>query len=129
MARGGTSGDWLLVEELFARGEPGFVDALRRGDDAEAPGAFAPRGLPAVRPEAGAFLYASLDRPLTAFRHEALVKRLFKLAEAAGDDALMARFLVLFDRSIRRRQARRTIREFRECADEREANDIASAWR
>src|SRR5262249_44463610 len=39
---------------------------------------------------------------LNAYRHEALVKRLFKRAEAAGDDAVMARFIVAFDRSIRR---------------------------
>jgi hypothetical protein len=35
------------------------------------------------------------------------VKRLFKLAEKAGDDDVMARFLVLFDRSLRRQAMKR----------------------
>jgi len=56
MAKGGTTGDWLLIEELFARGEPGFVDALRRFDDADVLGAFAPRWFADVRPEARALL-------------------------------------------------------------------------
>src|SRR4051812_14263800 len=71
---GGKSGDWLLLEELFARGEPGFVDALRAFDDADALGAFAPRWIADRRLEARAFLFDYLDRPLNAFRHEALVK-------------------------------------------------------
>src|SRR3954454_16307683 len=107
MARGGESGDWLLLEELFARGEPGFVDALRAFDDADALAAFAARWFADRRPEARALLFDYLDRPLNAFRHEGLVKRLFKLTEAAGDDALMARFLVAFDRSVRRARGRR----------------------
>src|SRR4051812_25753626 len=129
MAKGAQSGDWLVIEELFGRGEPGFVDALRRFDDADALGAFAPRWIADPRPEARALLFDYLDRPLNAFRHEALVKRLFKLALAAGDDALVARFLVLFDRSVRREQGRRVHRETRECKDEAEANAIAFAWR
>src|SRR5262245_25552683 len=124
MAKAGKSGDWLVLEELFARGDPGFVDALRGFDDAEALGAFAPRWIADRRPEARALLFDYLDRPLNAFRHEALVKRLFKRAEAAGDDALMAGFLVLFDRSVRRDQGRRIHREFRECKDEAEANAL-----
>ena len=56
------------------------------------------------RPASRRLLLDYLDRPLNAFRHEPLIKRLFKLAEAAGDDELMARFLILFDRSIRRRE-------------------------
>jgi hypothetical protein len=114
---------------MFARGEPAFVDALRRIDDAEALGAFAPRWLADTRPEARAMLLDYLDRPLNAFRHEALVKRLFKLAEAAGDDALMARFLVLTDRSIRRDRVHRIRRETREVGDEKAANALADALR
>jgi hypothetical protein len=48
-------------------------------------------------------MFAYLARPLNAFRHEPLVKRLFKFAEKDGDDELMAHFLVAFDRCIRRR--------------------------
>ncbi len=78
---GGKSGDWLLIEELFERGDPAFVDALRQFDDAEVLGSFASRWFADRRPEARNLLFAYLDRPLNAFRHEALVKRLFKLAE------------------------------------------------
>src|SRR3954469_7817316 len=74
MARsGGTSGDWLLLEEFFARGGPRFVGALRAVGGAEAVGAFAPRWIADPRPEARALLFDYLDRPLNAFRHEALV--------------------------------------------------------
>jgi len=48
-----------------------------------------------------------LDRPLNAGRHEALVKRLFKTAETAADDELVGRFLVCFDRSVRRVRKKR----------------------
>ena len=63
---------------------------------------FAERWYTDPSPNARRLLLAYLERPLNAFRHEALIKRLFKHAEAAGDDAVMARFLVAFDRSIRR---------------------------
>src|SRR6266849_1446056 len=93
---------WLLLEELLERGDPAFVTELRRVHDAEQLGGFANRWFTDPRPWARQFLFDYLDLPLNAFRHEALVKRLFKLAEKAGDDALMARFLVAFDRSVRR---------------------------
>jgi hypothetical protein len=126
---GGKSGDWLLIQELFERGDPSFVDALRTFDDAEVLGAFAPRWVADRRPEARDLLFAYLDRPLNTYRHEALVKRLFKLAEAAGDDALMARFLVALDRSIRRGKGRRVHHESQEVNDEPTANALAASWR
>ncbi|SIN69521.1 hypothetical protein SAMN05444166_0183 [Singulisphaera sp. GP187] len=126
---GGNSGDWLLIQELFERGEPAFVDALRAFDDAEVLGAFAPRWLADRRPEARSLLFSYLDRPLNAYRHEALVKRLFKLAEAAGDDALMARFLVALDRSIRRTMGKQVHFESEEVSDEPTANALAASWR
>lgn len=86
----------------FEAGDPSFVDAIRRFHDADALAGFAATWLDDPRPEARRLLFEYLDRPLNAFRHEGLVKRLFKRAEAAGDDLLMARFLVLFDRSNRR---------------------------
>ncbi|WP_406699161.1 hypothetical protein V5E97_09810 [Singulisphaera sp. Ch08] len=126
---GGKSGDWLLIQELFERGDPGFVDALRAFDDAEVLGAFAARWFADRRPEARSLLFAYLDHPLNAFRHEALVKRLFKLAETAGDDALMARFLVAFDRSIRRAMGKQPHFESEEVSDESAANALAASWR
>ena len=93
---------WTLVEELLERGDPAFVDELRKVADADRLGAFAAKWYADRRPASRHLLFEYLDRPLNAFRHEALVKRLFKLAEKAADDEVMARFLVLFDRSVRR---------------------------
>src|SRR5207253_8759711 len=93
---------WLLLEELWERGDPSFVDELRQFTDADQLGKFALKWYADQRSTSRQFLLDYLNRPLNAFRHEPLVKRLFKAAEKAGDDQLMARFLVLFDRSIRR---------------------------
>jgi hypothetical protein len=87
---------------LLEHGDPAFVDAIRRVHDADLLAAFAEVWFNDLRPDSRRLLLEYLDRPLNAYRHEGLVKRLFKLAEAAGDDLLMGRFLVLFDRSIRR---------------------------
>src|SRR5262245_17145906 len=95
-------GDWLLIQELLERGDPEFVERLRRYCVAETLAGFAERWYQNKTPEARRLLLAYLERPLNAYRHEVLVKRLFKRAEAAGDDAAMARFLVAFDRSVRR---------------------------
>lgn len=123
------AGDWLLVEELFERADATFVDSLRRIDDANALGAFAARWYADRRPEARRFLSEYLDRPLNAYRHEALVKRFFKLAEAAGDDGLMGQFVVAFDRSVRRVVANRRHQERAEVNSDAEATALAAAWR
>jgi hypothetical protein len=98
------SGAWLVIEEMLERGDPAFVDSLRACEDAQRLAAFAATWHADRRPAARRFLLEYLLRPLNAYHHEGLVKRLFKLAEKAGDDEAMAHFLVLFDRSIRRRQ-------------------------
>jgi hypothetical protein len=98
---------WAEAEELFARGDSEFVDRIRAVYDAGRLGSFAVRWFADRRPEARRMLCDYLSRPLNAYRHEALVKRLFKLAEQANDDELMARFLVAFDRSRRRIRRRR----------------------
>ncbi|GIW78939.1 MAG: hypothetical protein KatS3mg105_0746 [Gemmatales bacterium] len=94
--------DWLLLEELFEQGDPAFVTRLREHLDADRLGSFAAKWFNDRRREARRLLFEYLDLPLNAPRHEALVKRLFKLAEKAGDDEVMGRFVVLFDRSVRR---------------------------
>src|SRR5579871_5910069 len=104
----GSEAGGALPLDLLEHGDPAFVDALRELDDADALGAFAGPWLEDRRPGPRQLLLEYLDRPLNAFRHEKLVKLLFKRAEAAGDDPLMARFLVLFDRSIRRKTRTRT---------------------
>jgi hypothetical protein len=121
------SGEWLIAEELFERADPTFVDALRDCQDADALGAFAARWFADRRPASRQFLLDYLDRPLNAYRHEALVKRLFKLAEKAGDDEVMGRMLVLFDRSLRRREVTRSRFQSRELKSLQEANALAAA--
>ena len=122
------SGDWLVAEELFERGDPAFVDAIRRIDDADKLGAFAASWVDDRRPEARAMLLDYLDRPLNSYRHEALVKRAFKRAEERRDDGLMAAFLVAFDRAIRRARRKGWRVEQREVASEQEARALLASW-
>jgi hypothetical protein len=90
---------------LFQSGAPEFVDAVRQSVNATALALFAETWYTDARVEAKRLLFAYLERPFNSPRHEPLVKRLFKFADAAGDDAVMARFLVGFDRTLRRRRA------------------------
>jgi hypothetical protein len=96
-----------MAEELLERGDSAFVDELRRISDAEKLGAFAARWYADTRPQARRLMHEYLARPLNAFRHEALVKRLFKLAEKAGEDKVMGSFLVALDRSVNRVRTKR----------------------
>jgi hypothetical protein len=123
------SGDWLLVQELFERGDSEFVDKLRGIADAEGLASFAERWYANSAPAARQLLLAYLERPLNAFRHESIVKRLFKRAEAAGDDLVMARFLVAFDRSVRRVQRKRYHFLRQRFTEQRKAQKLADALR
>lgn len=96
-----------MAEELLERGDAAFVNELRGISDAEKLGAFAARWYADKRPQARALMHEYLAKPLNAFRHEALVKRLFKLAEAAGDDEVLGSFLVAFDRCVSRVRSKR----------------------
>jgi len=105
MAKKNTSpsrGSWLMAEELLERGDPAFVVELRRISEADRLGTFAAKWLADSRPTSRSLLLQYLSLPFNAFRHEPLLKRLFKLAEAQQDDTVMARFLVGADRLIRR---------------------------
>ncbi len=104
-------GSWATAEQMLERGEAAFIDELRHIHQPNLLGGLAARWLADPRPEARRLLLDYLDRPLNAYRHEPLVKRLFKLAEAAGDDVLMAHFLVAFDRAVRRVRGRRGRRD------------------
>lgn len=95
-------GSWLLAEELLERGDPAFVSELRRISDADRLGQFAAKWLADKRPASRSLLLEYLSLPFNAFRHEALLKRLFKLAEQQNDDIVMGHFLVGADRLIRR---------------------------
>ncbi len=94
--------------DLLDAGDPRFVAALRALADSAALARFAATWGADGRPEARRLLFAYLDEPPNAPGHEGLIKRLFKLAEAAGDDEVMARFLVLADRLVARDRSTRT---------------------
>ncbi|MDB5310562.1 MAG: hypothetical protein JWO38_4764 [Gemmataceae bacterium] len=98
---------------LFRTGSPEFVEAVRTVTEAKGLAAFAETWYTDTRIEARRFLNAYLERPFNAVRHEPLVKRLFKFADNTGDDATMARFLVGFDRSVRRRMSTRRRYDYR----------------
>jgi len=89
---------------LFQSGSPEFVDEVRQRVNAVALGPFTETWYTDTRIEARRLLFGYLERPLNAPRHEPLVKRLFKFADNAGDDAVMARFLVGLDRTLRRKR-------------------------
>ena len=122
------AGSWSLAEELFARGDAGFVDELRRVHVADRLADFAARWLADPRPFARQALFDYLARPLSCYRHEPLVKRLFKLAERASDDEVMGAFLAAFDRSIRR--VRKTISRHKHGTfpSRAAAEDAARSW-
>jgi hypothetical protein len=122
-------GDWLLVQELLDRGDPEFVDRLREFSDADILRPFAERWYSNPSPAARRLLLAYLESPLNAPRHEPLIKRLFKRAEAANDDSAMARFLVAFDRSLRRVERQRRHRQAQWVDTRVEAEKLVALWK
>ncbi len=119
---------WAEAEELFAQGDAAFVDRLRRIHDAGRLGDFAARWFADRRPEARQLLRDYLSQPLNAYRHEALVKRLFKLTEQANDDEMMAHFLVLFDRSLRRVKRTSYRSKYQSVEDQTTAQALLRQW-
>jgi hypothetical protein len=122
-------GSWERAEKLYELGDPAFVDELRQITDAERLGKFALKWHKDKDPAARHLLLEYLKRPLNAYRHEALVKRLFKHAEKAGDDEVLAYFLVLFDRSVRRAPREVTRTRSRRLKTRDAARDLAARWR
>ncbi len=92
----------LLVEECFAAEDARFLAELRRVDQPKLLAAFADKWKRDPRPWARQQTLDYLDLPLDRPGHQPVVKRLFKQAEEVRDDELMARFLVAFDRNVRR---------------------------
>jgi len=92
----------LLAEEQLSAGVDAFLDTIR--------GMFAPKLLAGLaekwkndpRPWARTLIRRYLELPFDKPGHQVVVKRLFKAAEARGDDAVMACSLVAFDRLVRR---------------------------
>jgi len=92
----------LLLEELFAAGDLRFVDEVLASTAARRLKAFAERWYKDSRHFAREALHRYIDDGCDRPHHRPLVKALFKMAEAAGDDDAMAHFLVAFDRLIKR---------------------------
>lgn len=93
----------ILLDEHFAAGDPRFVDEVLASASGKRLKSFAARWYEDTRPFARAALHRYVDDGCDRPHHRPLVKAVFKLAEAAGDDDTMAHFLVAFDRLIKRR--------------------------
>jgi hypothetical protein len=99
-------GSLLVFEEYFASGHPQFRAELQILNAPKKVGAFAERWLKDPRPWSRQVMRDFLlDRSFERPKLKPLVKRLFKLAEAAGEDRVMAWFLYVADVSIRRRES------------------------
>lgn len=101
-------GSLLLLEEFFASGDPRFRSELLTLDAPKKLGPFAEKWIKDPRAWSRQTMRDFLlDRSFERPQFKPLVKRLFKLAEAAGDDRIMAWFLVAADGSIRRAESKR----------------------
>jgi hypothetical protein len=97
----------LLLDEYFAEANDRFFDELVASRADRKLHSLAPRWFADERPWARDMLLRYVDDGCDRHGHRGLVKALFKLAEEAGDDLLMAHFLVAFDRLIEH-----TVRKF-----------------
>lgn len=106
----------LLLSEYFDSGDDRFLPELMASNAARKLQVFAPRWWADKRPFAResllAYIQDGCDRP----HHRPLVKKLFKHAEAAADEEVMANFLVAFDRLAPRVLLARRKRRFRAAA-------------
>ncbi|HUR55026.1 MAG TPA: hypothetical protein VMZ71_12915, partial [Gemmataceae bacterium] len=123
------AGSWPLAMALFERGDALFLNKLRRIHSPDLLGGFATKWIADKRPFARTILLEYLSRPLNCFRHEALVKRLFKLAEKNGDDEVMGAFLVALDRTVRRERRQRTVTRRGEFRTRPEAEEAMRLWK
>ena len=98
----------VLLDECFANQGGDFVRLLRECDQDRRLAGLADRMIADPRPWVRGQILAYLETPFDRPGHHPLVKRLFKHAEKTGDLDAMARFLVGFDRGIRRKLVRRT---------------------
>lgn len=98
----------LLLESWLETADPQFLPSLRECRDDRLLAKVADRMVLDQRPWVRDTVLAYLDQPLDRPGHHPLVKRLFKHFERVGDREVMARFLVAFDRAVRRRVVNRT---------------------
>lgn len=102
---------WARLDELFRSESDLFLPAVRQESegfrlvepaDVKKLAAFADRWKVDARPWARKQLLAYLDLPMNRGGHHAVVRRIFKHAEAASDHEILAACLTLFDRGVRR---------------------------
>jgi hypothetical protein len=92
----------LLAEEYLSSADGRFVETLRLVHDAKGLIPLTERWKNDPRPWAKQQMVDYLDLPFDQHGHAPVVKRLFKSAEARGDDEVMAACLAAFDRMTRR---------------------------
>jgi hypothetical protein len=88
----------LLLSNYFDEGDERFLSQLLASTAARKLQVFGPKWYADKRRFAREALIAYIDDGCDRPHHRPLVKKLFKHAEAAGDDEAMAHFLVAFDR-------------------------------
>lgn len=93
----------LLLDEHFEAGDDRFVDEVLASEAGRKLKALAPRWYADRRPFARRALLRYIDDGCDRPHHRGLVKVLYKLAEQAGDDEIVGRFMVAFDRFVRRK--------------------------
>ncbi|MGA9521771.1 MAG: hypothetical protein WBV82_09915 [Myxococcaceae bacterium] len=98
----------LLIDEFFEAGDDRFLEEVLRSDSDKKLKSLAERWYRDARPFARRMLCAYVEDGCDHPGHRGLVKALFKLAEAAGDDELMGHFLVAFDRLVKRELVKRS---------------------
>src|SRR3954469_6053547 len=106
-------GSSLLMDEFFEAGDDRFLEELLKNRSAKKLRSFAARWLQDTRPFARRMLLAYVDDGCDRPNHRPLVKAIFKHAEKQGDDELLGRFLVAFDRIVRRRLVPRRHYDYR----------------
>lgn len=95
-------GSAVLLDEYFAIGDDRFLDEVLRLRQGGKLAALAEHWFADARPWARRMLLAYIDDGCDRPDHKGLVKRLYKRAEAANDDELVARFMVAFDQMTKR---------------------------
>lgn len=92
----------LLAEEQLSAGVDAFLDTIRGMTEPKALAGIAEKWKNDPRPWARQMIQRYLAMPFDKQGHQVVVKRLFKAAEARGDDAVMGVCLHAFDRLVRR---------------------------
>lgn len=92
----------LLAEEQLSAGADAFLETIRGMKEPKALAGLADKWKNDPRPWARTLMQRYFELPFDTPGHQVLVKRLFKAAEARGDDAVMARCFMAFDRLVRR---------------------------